>query len=50
MGERRLRTAQRKNRARARFWDNHGERIRVALIAGATVAVASIIVRAVVGG
>lgn len=50
MGERRLRAAQRKKRARARFWDSHGEKIRLAVIAGGMVAVASIIARAVVGG
>ena len=50
MSERRLRTAQRKKRARARFWDAYGERIRLALIAGGMVVAASLVARAALGG
>jgi len=50
MAERRLRTAQRKKRAKARFWDEHGEKIRLALIAGAMVAGSVMIAKAALGG
>lgn len=50
MPERRLRTEQRKKRARARFWDNHGEKFRLGLIATAMVIVASWIAKAALGG
>jgi hypothetical protein len=50
MSERRLRTAQRKKRARAKFWDSHGEKIRLALIAGGMVVAASLVARAALGG
>jgi hypothetical protein len=50
MSERRLRTSQRKKRARARFWDDHGEKIRVGLIAAAMVLMASFIAKAALGG
>ncbi|MFC3070101.1 hypothetical protein [Phenylobacterium soli] len=45
-----MRTAQRKKRARAKFWDEHGERVRLALIAAGMVAGASLIARLAVGG
>lgn len=44
--ERRLRTAQRKKRARARFWDDHGEKIRLGLIGTAMVIVAYVVAKA----
>jgi hypothetical protein len=50
MSERRLRTAQRKKRARAKFWDSHGEKIRLALIAAGMVVAASLVARAALGG
>ena len=50
MPERRLRTSQRKRRARARFWDDHGEKIRVGLIAAAMVLAASWIAKTALGG
>ena len=50
MSERRLRTAQRKKRTRARFWDDHGEKIRLSLIAAAMVIAASWIAKAALGG
>jgi hypothetical protein len=50
MSERRLRTAQRKRRARARFWDDHGEKIRVGLIAAGMVLMASFVAKAALGG
>jgi hypothetical protein len=50
MSDRRLRSAQRKKRARARFWDQHGEKFRLALIAGGMVAAASLVARAALGG
>jgi len=49
MSERRLRTSQRKRRARARFWDDHGEKIRLGLIAAAMVVVASWIAKSALG-
>ncbi|MDB5417590.1 MAG: hypothetical protein JWP50_1009 [Phenylobacterium sp.] len=50
MSERRLRTAQRKKRTRARFWDDHGEKIRLGLIAAAMVIAATWIAKAALGG
>jgi hypothetical protein len=50
MSERRLRTSQRKRRERARFWDDHGEKIRLGLIAAAMVIAASWIAKAALGG
>jgi hypothetical protein len=49
MSERRLRTSQRKRRARARFWDDHGEKIRLGLIAAVMVVVASWIAKTALG-
>jgi hypothetical protein len=49
MAERRLRTAQRKKRARARFWQDHGEKIRVGLIATAMVLVAVFVAKKALG-
>ena len=46
MTERRLRTTQRKKRARAKFWDVYGERIRLGLIAGAMVITATVVAQA----
>lgn len=34
MGERGLRADERRKRARAAFWDRHGEKFRLALIGG----------------
>jgi hypothetical protein len=42
MPGRRLRTAQRRRRARARFWDYHGDKLRLALIGGGMVLVTSL--------
>lgn len=50
MAERRLRTAQRKKRAKARFWDEHGEKIRLALIAGGMVVASIVVAKAALGG
>lgn len=41
MGERRLRSVKRKQRAKAEFWDRHGDGLRLGLIGGATALVAS---------
>ncbi|HEV2531578.1 hypothetical protein [Phenylobacterium sp.] len=49
MSERRLRSSQRKRRARARFWDDHGEKIRLGLIAAAMVLIASWVAKAALG-
>jgi hypothetical protein len=49
MSERRLRTSQRKRRARARFWDDHGEKIRLGLIAAAMVVIARWVAKAALG-
>jgi len=49
MSERRLRTEQRKRRDRARFWDDHGEKIRLGLIAAAMVVIASWIAKTALG-
>jgi len=49
MTERRLRTSQRKRRARARFWEDHGEKIRLGLIAAAMVLIASWVAKAALG-
>ena len=49
MSERRLRSAQRKKRARARFWDDHGEQIRLGLIAAGMVAAASVVAKMALG-
>jgi len=46
MAERRLRTSQRKKRARARFWDDHGEKIRLGSIGAVMVVVAYVIAKA----
>lgn len=50
MPERRLRTAQRRKRARARFWDLHGEQIRLALIAAGMITAASAVAKMALGG
>jgi hypothetical protein len=50
MTDRRLRTTQRKRRQRARFWDDHGEKIRLGLIAAVMVVAASWIAKAALGG
>lgn len=50
MSERRLRTSQKKRRARARFWDDHGEKIRLGLIAAGMVVIASWIAKTALGG
>lgn len=50
MAERRLRTATRKKRARARFWDTHGEKFRLALIGGTIVVLVSWIAKLALGG
>ena len=42
MPERRLRTVQRRKRARARFWDNHAEKVRLGLIGGGIVIVTAL--------
>jgi hypothetical protein len=34
MGDKRLRTAQRRKRARAKFWDRYGDAFRLTLIGG----------------
>jgi hypothetical protein len=44
-----LRTSQRKRRARARFWEDHGEKIRLGLIGGAMIVVAYMIAKAALG-
>lgn len=49
MAEKRLRTAQRKKRARARFWDQHGEKFRLGLIGGGTVLVVYFIAQKLLG-
>lgn len=50
MAERRLRTAQRKKRARAKFWSDHGEKVRLVLIGGSVVLIATWIAKALLGG
>jgi hypothetical protein len=49
MGERRLRTSQRRKRAKARFWDAHGNAIRLTLIGGGMVLLASCVAKLSVG-
>ncbi|MDB5449530.1 MAG: hypothetical protein JWQ52_658 [Phenylobacterium sp.] len=49
MAERRLRTAQRKKRARAKFWDRHGEKLRLMLIGSALVLIAGCVAKAALG-
>ena len=49
MAERRLRTAQRKRRERAKFWDRNGEKIRLGLIGGAIIVLGVMIARAALG-
>ena len=46
MAERRLRTAKRKKRERARFWEDHGEKVRLGLIGAVMVIVAYVIAKA----
>lgn len=50
MNDRRLRTATRKKRARARFWDSHGEKFRLALIGGTVVVLVSWIAKVALSG
>jgi hypothetical protein len=49
MSEHRLRTKVRKMRERARFWDNHGEKIRLALIGSGVVLAVSAVMKVAVG-
>jgi hypothetical protein len=49
MAERRLRTATRKKRERAKFWDKNGEKIRLGLIGGAIIIFAVWIARSALG-
>jgi hypothetical protein len=49
MSERRLRTKVRKMRNRAHFWDNHGERIRLVMIGGGVVLLASAVMKVALG-
>lgn len=50
MAERRLRTAQRKKRARAKFWTDHGEKVRLTAIGGSIVLIAALIAKSLIGG
>ena len=49
MTQPRLRTKVLKMRARARFWDDHGEKIRLVLIGGSVVLVVSAVAKIALG-
>jgi cell division protein FtsL len=49
MGERRLRTAVRRKRERARFWTEHGEKVRLTVIAVIAVLLSTFIVKTTLG-
>ncbi|WP_279386494.1 hypothetical protein [Phenylobacterium hankyongense] len=44
-----MRTAQRKKRARAKFWDRHGEKVRLMLIGSGLVLIAAFVAKATLG-
>ncbi len=50
MAGRRLRTAKRNERAREKFWNEHGEKVRLTLIGGSVLLISVVIANLAFGG